>query len=121
MKSSYSSRQPSLRNWPKTSGNRSRTRGLAHARAIASARDIPVDNLELTLGNHYTMEGSALQGTMIGGALTPELDVVMDTNADHAPDVIQSYRGGTLVYQDEDTEQEPLRVASVTAGVFEVL
>jgi hypothetical protein len=48
---------------------------------LASARQLSLERLELTLGNHYNMEGSALQGTMIGGALTPELEVAIGADA----------------------------------------
>ncbi|HEU4895415.1 MAG TPA: OsmC family protein [Acidimicrobiia bacterium] len=49
---------------------------------LASTRGLSLEDLELTLANHYSMEGSALQGTMIGGALTPELDVAMSADAE---------------------------------------
>ncbi len=48
--------------------------------ALASQRGIKLPGLRLTLDNYYTMEGSALQGTMIGGALPPEL--TLETGAD---------------------------------------
>lgn len=47
--------------------------------ALAAAREIPVDDIELTLDNYYTMEGSALRGTMVGGALPPKLSVEIGT------------------------------------------
>ena len=43
--------------------------------ACAGQRDIPLGRLRLTLDNFYTMEGSAPRGTMVGGALPPELTV----------------------------------------------
>ncbi len=43
--------------------------------ALAKARAITLDRLELSQDNKYTMEGSAVLGTMIGGALPVELDV----------------------------------------------
>jgi uncharacterized OsmC-like protein len=43
--------------------------------ALAAQRDLPLDGLRLTLENFYTMEGSALRGSMIGGALPPELTI----------------------------------------------
>jgi hypothetical protein len=52
--------------------------------ALASTRQLPLERLELTLGNHYSMEGSALQGTMIGGASNPELEVTIGADADAA-------------------------------------
>ena len=48
--------------------------------ALASDRGIDLEDIELTLGNHYSMEGSALQGTMLGGAMPPEL--IVDVSAD---------------------------------------
>jgi uncharacterized OsmC-like protein len=50
--------------------------------ALAEQRGIHMDGLRLTLDNFYTMEGSALRGTMIGGALPPELTVDIDADAD---------------------------------------
>jgi uncharacterized OsmC-like protein len=52
--------------------------------ALASDRNLALQHLQLTLGNHYSMEGSALQGTMIGGALNPELHVEIRADADTA-------------------------------------
>lgn len=49
----------------------------AHARR----RGVDIDDIELTLGNHYSMEGSALQGTMLGGALPPELSAHIAADA----------------------------------------
>jgi hypothetical protein len=43
--------------------------------ALAVQRDMDTHGLGLTLENFYTMEGSALKGTMIGGALNPRLSV----------------------------------------------
>jgi len=40
---------------------------------LADTRGLSIDGIELTLGNHYSMEGSALAGTMLGGAQTPQL------------------------------------------------
>jgi hypothetical protein len=48
--------------------------------SLARSRDVGLGNIELTLDNFYTMEGSALQGTMTGGASTPRLSV--ETSAD---------------------------------------
>lgn len=42
---------------------------------IGAAEGLDTRGLRLTLDNYYTMEGSALGGTMIGGALPPELTV----------------------------------------------
>ena len=53
---------------------------------LALARHERVEIRELTLiqDNRYTMEGSALQGTMTGGALPVELAVHVSTDADEA-------------------------------------
>jgi hypothetical protein len=52
--------------------------------ALATQRSITYDDLRLVLDNHYTMEGSALEGTMRGGALAPEVRVQVATAADGA-------------------------------------
>ncbi|MDQ3475064.1 MAG: OsmC family peroxiredoxin [Actinomycetota bacterium] len=52
--------------------------------ALARLRDVALTDLRLTLDNFYTMEGSAVRGTMIGGALPPELQVACETEADVA-------------------------------------
>jgi hypothetical protein len=48
---------------------------------LAEARGLQIHDIELTLGNHYSMEGSALQGTMLGGAMPPELAVDLAADA----------------------------------------
>lgn len=50
----------------------------------AGEKGLRIEDAELTVANHYTMEGSALQGTMIGGALTPELHARVPADADTA-------------------------------------
>lgn len=50
--------------------------------ALARSRDLVVDDLALTLSNFYSMEGSALRGTMLGGATNPELQVEISADAD---------------------------------------
>lgn len=50
--------------------------------ALAKYRDIKVNDLTLVQDNFYTMEGSAVRGTMVGGALPVELEVRIDTDAD---------------------------------------
>ncbi len=47
----------------------------------AGARGLTVRDLVLVQDNRYTMEGSALNGTMTGGALPVELDVRIDADA----------------------------------------
>ena len=51
---------------------------------LAQTQGIDIDDLELTLGNHYSMEGSALKGTMLGGAMSPDLVVDIAADADPA-------------------------------------
>ncbi len=52
--------------------------------ALARQRGVELRGLRLTLDNYYTMEGSALRGTMVGGALPPELS--LECTADLDPD-----------------------------------
>lgn len=52
--------------------------------ALAAARGVRIRDLRLTLDNYYSMEGSALRGTMTGGALAPELHAEIDAEADPA-------------------------------------
>ncbi|MEM9207828.1 MAG: OsmC family peroxiredoxin [Pseudomonadota bacterium] len=52
--------------------------------ALARQNSISVRKLELVQQNYYTMEGSALKGTMIGGALPVDLEVRIETDADDA-------------------------------------
>ena len=51
---------------------------------LARDRGLDLDGLALTLSNHYSMEGSALRGTMLGGAMTPELEVGTSSDVDEA-------------------------------------
>lgn len=57
---------------------------MSEIMALAASRGIEMKNLELIQDNFYTMTGSALQGTMIGGAKPVELCVTIDTDADRA-------------------------------------
>jgi organic hydroperoxide reductase OsmC/OhrA len=50
--------------------------------ALARQRDIALRGIRLIQDNFYTMEGSALQGTMTGGALPVELVAEIDSDAD---------------------------------------
>jgi len=50
--------------------------------ALAQRRDVALRDLVLVQDNFYTMEGSALQGTMRGGALPVALEMRVDTDAD---------------------------------------
>ena len=50
--------------------------------ALARQRRIKTNDLSLVQDNFYTMEGSALRGTMVGSALPVELEVRIDTDAE---------------------------------------
>lgn len=45
--------------------------------AAARTADVETTGLQLTLDNYYTMQGSAIRGTMTGGALPPRLQVYL--------------------------------------------
>jgi len=46
-----------------------------HVLVLARARGVPLPGLRMTQDNYYTMEGSALRGTMAGGALPVDLRI----------------------------------------------
>ena len=50
--------------------------------ALAKQRDIKLDDITLVQDNFYTMEGSAVKGTMVGGALPVELEVIVAADID---------------------------------------
>jgi uncharacterized OsmC-like protein len=50
--------------------------------ALAGQRGIRIDRIELVQDNFYTMRGSALQGTMTGGARDVELEARIEADAD---------------------------------------
>jgi uncharacterized OsmC-like protein len=52
--------------------------------ALAASHRIDIRDIRLTLDNHYSMEGSVLRGTMVGGALPPDLTVEIESPADRA-------------------------------------
>ena len=66
----------------------------------ARARGVTVRDLVLVQDNRYTMEGSALNGTMTGGALPVELDVRIDADAgeDAVREVVAAAARGACVY-----------------------
>lgn len=55
---------------------------MEEIRALAKVRRIEIANLRLVQDNYYTMQGSALKGTMTGGAKDVALEVQIDTPAD---------------------------------------
>ena len=66
----------------------------------ARARGVTVRDLVLVQDNRYTMEGSALNGTMTGGALPVELEVCVDADAgeDAVRELVAEAVGGASVY-----------------------
>jgi hypothetical protein len=54
---------------------------MEETRALAGQRGIVLRDLTLVQDNFYTMEGSALKGTMTGGALPVELEARIDSDA----------------------------------------
>jgi uncharacterized OsmC-like protein len=52
--------------------------------ALAEQQAIDLRNIRLIQDNFYTMEGSALRGTMVGGALPVELTAEIDAESDRA-------------------------------------
>jgi uncharacterized OsmC-like protein len=54
---------------------------LAEIVALAKAKDLPIDRVEVIQENFYTMEGSAIRGDMVGGALPVALHVRVDSAA----------------------------------------
>ncbi len=52
--------------------------------ALAKLSNITVRDITLKQDNYYTMKGSALKGTMVGGALPVDLEVQIDADADDA-------------------------------------
>ena len=49
--------------------------------ALACERHIAIDDIRLIQDNYYTMQGSALQGTMVGGARNIELEAQINSDA----------------------------------------
>jgi uncharacterized OsmC-like protein len=54
---------------------------LAEMVSLAKAKKIPLGRIEIIQENFYTMEGSAIRGDMIGGALPVALHVRIDSTA----------------------------------------
>jgi uncharacterized OsmC-like protein len=54
---------------------------LAEILAYAKAQDLVLDDIEIIQENFYTMEGSAVRGDMIGGALPVALHVRVNSDA----------------------------------------
>lgn len=57
---------------------------MEEVRSLAAKRGITLTNIALVVDNFYSMEGSALRGTMQGGALSPRIKAWIDSSAsDH--------------------------------------
>jgi len=52
--------------------------------ALADIRGVTIRKLRLVLDNYYTMTGSMMRRTMVGGAENPELEVEIDCDLDDA-------------------------------------
>lgn len=52
--------------------------------ALAKLRRTPIRHIKLIQDNYYTMKGSALKGTMTGGARDIELEAQIDSEADQS-------------------------------------
>jgi len=50
--------------------------------ALANIRSIEIKNIKIVQDNYYSMEGSLMRGTMIGGAYPIDLDIQIETDAD---------------------------------------
>jgi uncharacterized OsmC-like protein len=50
-------------------------------RTLAAARDIPLDNVEIRVANHYWLTGSFIHGTGEGHAEAPDIDVRVASSA----------------------------------------
>ena len=55
---------------------------MEEIRALARERGVEMTRIELVQNNYYTMKGSALRGTMTGGARDVELEARIETRAD---------------------------------------
>ncbi len=55
---------------------------MSEITGLAASRGVEVCDIRLTLDNHYSMEGSVIRGTMVGGASPPDLLVEIDSPAD---------------------------------------
>ena len=68
---------------------------LSQVKSLSQSRAVPLEDVRLILETWYTMEGSALQGTMTGGALDPRLAVELASAAADAE--IQDLVGHAVV------------------------
>lgn len=57
---------------------------MTEVTTLLDERDVDADDVRLVQDNYYTMTGSALAGTMTGGALPVELDARIDADATEA-------------------------------------
>jgi hypothetical protein len=56
--------------------------------ALAEAEGVDADGARLILDNYYSMEGSALRGTMLGGALQPQLTLEAPAGGDRLGELL---------------------------------
>ena len=77
----------------------------------AAAAGITINNYKLTQDNFYPMQGSALQGDMIGGALPVEMTIALKSDA--TADVIQQ-----LVTKAERTSPAQVYMNEVLTNTF---
>lgn len=75
--------------------------GLSAFLAVARQRGVAVPALELTVDNHYSMEGSATQGTMTGSAHPAELDFAVAADTD--PDTLAALACAALAASPADS------------------
>ncbi len=54
---------------------------LSELERHATAREVPLGSVSLEQGNFYTMQGSAIRGDMIGGALPAEIAISVESDA----------------------------------------
>ena len=55
---------------------------MSEVTGLADASGLDIDDIEIILSNYYSMEGSALRGTMLGGAMAPDLEVRISADAE---------------------------------------
>ena len=80
---------------------------LAHAKSA----NIEIDDLEVMVDNHYSMEGSLLKGTMVAGALPVEVSFRVKSSADKQ--LLQQ-----LAYQSIASSAADAYLRNAQSGVF---
>jgi len=106
---------------------------LGELLALAAARGIETDGIRLTLDNYYTMQGSALRGTMVGGADHPVLTLECSALAGRREDalgllfdatgaspmygLVSGLRGGTFALLHNGARIDPGEIAGQELAV----